>query len=125
MKPVNPIRDHLPVTPRFVAVSEPGLERLLGAAFDHVQQPCWAGAVADRGEVDDHGDVLVAASGVAPHVLVDPDDLDPVEAVLVVDENPLALGQDRVVGGVPRNPESLGDPGRRFVGRRAKNAMHD
>ena len=28
-----------------------------------------------------------------------------------LDQHPLALGQDRVVGGVPRHPETLGDPG--------------
>ena len=88
-----------------------GLERLLGAALDHVQQPGRAGAVADRGEVDDHGDVLVAAAGVPPDVLIDADHGDAVEPVRVVDQDPLALGQDRVVGGVPRHPEPLGDPG--------------
>jgi hypothetical protein len=31
-----------------------------------------AGALADTGQVDDHGDVVVAAAGVPPHVLVDP-----------------------------------------------------
>jgi Replication initiator protein, pSAM2/Phage integrase family len=63
---VNPsIHDHLDrVAPRPWALGEPGLEGGLGAALDHVQQPGWAGAVADRGEVDDHGDVLVATAGV-------------------------------------------------------------
>ena len=37
-----------------------------GAPFDHVQQPRWPGPVADGGQVDDHGDVLVAAVGVPP-----------------------------------------------------------
>ncbi len=65
-------RDHLDrVTEGVVAVGEPGLERRLRPALDHVQQPCWAGAIADRGEVDDHGDVLVATPGVAPDVLID------------------------------------------------------
>ena len=45
------------------------------------------------------------------HVLVDADHLHAVEPVRVVDQDPLALGQDRVVGGVPRDPEPLGDPG--------------
>jgi len=45
---------------------------------------------------------------VTPHVLVDPDDEHVVEAVLVIDQHPLALGQHSVVGGVPRDPESLG-----------------
>ena len=35
----------------------------------------------------------------------------PVEPGRVVDQHPLALGQDRVVGGVPRHPEAFGDPG--------------
>jgi hypothetical protein len=90
---------------------EPGLERLLGAALDHVEQPGGTGAITDGGEIDDHGDELVAAAGVAPHVLVYPDRGDTVEAVLVVDQHPLAFGQDSVVGSVPRDPESLGDPG--------------
>jgi hypothetical protein len=99
--PGEPVhRDHVDaVAPDLVAVSEPGLERLFGAALDHVEQPSGSGAVADRGEIDDHGDVLVTAPGVAPHVLID------------LDENPLAFGQDRVVGGVPRDPEAFGDPG--------------
>ena len=47
---------------------------------------------------------------VAHHVLIDPDDLHPLEAVLLVDQHPLALGQNGVVGGVPGHPEPLGDP---------------
>ena len=72
-----------------------------------------AGPVPSRigGQVDDHGDVLVALAGVAPDVLVDADDGDPVEPGRVVDQNPLALGEDGVVGGVPGHPEGLGDPG--------------
>ena len=105
-------RDHVHgVAPGLVAVGEPVLERLLGAALDHVEQPGGTGAITDGGEIDDHGDVLVPAAGVAPHVLVYPDRVDTVEAVLVVDQHPLAFGQDSVVGSVPRDPESLGDPG--------------
>ena len=60
-------RDHLDaLAPRLGALREPGLERLLGAALNHVQQPGGAGAVTDAGQVDDHGDVLVAAAGVSP-----------------------------------------------------------
>jgi hypothetical protein len=70
------------------------------------KQPCRAGAVADRGEVDDHGDVLVAAAGVAPHVLIDADHRDAVEPCRVLDQHPAALGEDRVVGGVPRHPKA-------------------
>lgn len=89
---------------------EPGLERCFGAAGDHVQQPRRAGLVPGWGEVDDHGDVLVAAPGVAPEVLVNTDHADGVEAGWVIDQQLLALGQDGVVGGVPGNPEPGGDP---------------
>jgi hypothetical protein len=78
---------------------------------DHVEQPGWAGAVTDRGQVDDHGDVLVAAPGVPPDVLIDADDGDAVEAVRVVDQGTLAFGEDSVVRSVPRHPEPVGDPG--------------
>ena len=61
------------------------------------------------------GDVLVALAGVSPDVLVDAEDLDPVEAGRVTDQDPLALGQDRSVGGVPGNAEGFGDPGNREV----------
>ena len=71
--------------------------------------------VSDAGEVDDHGDVLVAAPGVSPHVLVHADRGDPVEPGGVVDQDALAFGQDRVVGGVPGDPEALGDAGHREV----------
>jgi len=47
----------------------------------------------------------------APHVLIDPDHGDAVEAARVVDQDVLALGQDGVVGGVPRDPESFGNAG--------------
>jgi len=76
----------------------------------NVEQPGGSGAVADRGQVDDHGDVLLAAAGVPPHVLVDSDDGDAVEAGLVVDQHPPTFGQDSGVGGVPRDREGLGHP---------------
>jgi len=47
---------------------------------------------------------------VAPHVLIDAEDPDAVEPALVVDEDSLAFGKDRVVGGVPRDAEPFGDP---------------
>ena len=72
-------------------------------------EPCRAPVlVTDRGQVDDHGDVLVAESGVSPDVLVDADRGDPVEPGRVVDEAPLAFGEDRGVRGVPRHPETGG-----------------
>ena len=113
LEPSEPVHgdDVDSIAPGLGPVGEPLLERLLGAPVDHVQQPCRPGPVADRGEVDDHGDELVAAAGMAPHVLVDPDDLHTVEAVRIVDEDPSAFGQDGGVGGVPRHPETFGDPG--------------
>ena len=47
----------------------------------------------------------------APDVLIDANDLHALEPRGVVDQQPIAFGQDRVVGGVPRDPESLGDTG--------------
>lgn len=47
----------------------------------------------------------------APDVLIDANDLHALEPRGVVDQQPLAFSQDRVVGGVPRDPESLGDTG--------------
>ena len=90
---------------------QPGREGLPGAALDHVQQPGRAGAGAYAGEVDDHGDELVAAPGVPPCVLVDADHLDAVEPARITDQHALALSQDRVVGGVPRHRERFGDAG--------------
>ncbi len=43
--------------------------------------------------------------------IVDANDRDAVEAVRVVDEDALALDEDRVVGGVPGHGQGLGDPG--------------
>ena len=73
LEPCEPVHRHDldPVPPRLRPGGEPGLERVLRAPLDHVQQPRGTGAVADRGEVDDHGDVLVPAPGVPPDVLVD------------------------------------------------------
>ena len=85
-------------------------ERLLRAAGDHVQQPCRAAPVADRGQIDDHGDVLVTSPGVSPHVLIDADDLHAVKAVRVLDQDALAFGQHGAVGGVPGDRQGLGDP---------------
>jgi hypothetical protein len=52
-------------------------------------------------------------------MLIHPDRLDAVEPAGVVDQDPLALGQDRVIGGVPRNAEPLSDP------RHGQVATHD
>ncbi len=57
------------------------------------------------------GDVLVAVAGVSPDVLIDTDDRNAVEAPGVLDQDPTPLGQDRIVGRVPRHSQRLGDPG--------------
>jgi len=69
----------------------------------------------DAGQVDDHGDVVVPVAGVSPDVLVDADHPDAVEPVGVVDEDTASFGQDGVVGGVPRDPETFGHAGHREV----------
>ena len=86
LNPVKPPRGyHLdPPTPFLVALGEPGLEDLLGPAWDHVQKPGRTTAVAYGGQVDDDGDIAVAPPGVAPHVLVDAEDLHAIEAVGIV-----------------------------------------
>jgi len=83
--------------------------------LDHVQQAGRACLVPDRGQVDDDGQVLVAAPGVPPHVLIHADDLHPIEAVRILDQDPASFGQDGVVRGVPRHPEGFGDPSDREV----------
>jgi hypothetical protein len=100
-------RDDLqPVAPGLRPVREPHRDRQLGAAFDHCQQPRRAGPVPDRRQVDDDRDELVAAAGVPPHVLIDADDPDPVEASRVVEQDALPLGEHGGVGGAttPRGP---------------------
>ncbi len=105
-------RDDLdPGPPGLVAGGEPVREHGFGAALDHVQQPGGSAPVADGGEVDDHGDVLVTAARVSPDVLIDTEDADPVEAVGVIDQDPLPLRQNGVVGGVPGHREGVSDPG--------------
>jgi hypothetical protein len=113
LKPVNPsIATTSPASRQACGrLVQPLLEGLLGAAFDHVQQACRAGAVADAGQVDDHRDVLVALAGVTPHVLIDTEHGYAVEATRVLHQDPFAVGEDRVVRGVPRHRERFGDPG--------------
>jgi hypothetical protein len=99
------------LAPSLRPLGEPGLERLLGAALDHVQQPRGTCLVADRGETDSDGDELVAAAGVAPHVLVDADDCDAIEAGRGRRSGRAALGPGGVVGGVPGHRQCLGEAG--------------
>lgn len=88
------------ITSRCRSLTQPRLERSLGTPLDQVQEPRWAAAVTDRGQANEIGYVLVAARGMAPDMLVDPEDLDTVEMTLVVDQDPLVFGQDGVVGGL-------------------------
>lgn len=97
------------VSPGLGAAREPLFERLLRAALDHVQQACRAGLVSGGGEVDDHGDVLVAPAGVTPHVFVHSDHRDAVETGGVINQHPAAFTEDRSIRGVPRHPEPGGD----------------
>lgn len=101
--------------PRVVPLGQPGLEHLLGAAFDRVQQPARSGTVADRGEVDDDGDELVAAASVPPDVFIYADHLDSVEPVRVGDQHPATLSQHCIIRGVPRNTQAFSDSGHRQV----------
>jgi hypothetical protein len=48
---------------------------------------------------------------VPPHVLIHTENLHALEPAGAIDQGPLALGEDRVVGGVPRHPEAFGDAG--------------
>jgi hypothetical protein len=88
LEPGEPVhRNHLDaVAPGRVSFAEPGLEHLLRSALDHIQQPRRTGTVPDRRQVDDHGDVLIAAAGVAPAVLVDADHAHAVEPVLTLEQ---------------------------------------
>ncbi len=99
-------RDHLdPFAPRLVAGVELGLEGFLGAAFDHVQQPCTAGSIPPGGEVDDDRNVLVPAR-VTPHMLIHAKDLHAVETGVTAGQAPASFVEDGGVGGVPRDPSA-------------------
>jgi len=103
-RPVERVVGAAAVTMGVLDASAAAVERVAGEAGSST-------ATTDRGEIDDHRDELVAAPGVAPDVLIDPDHSDPVEPGGILDQDPRALGEDRVVGGVPRHPEALGDAG--------------
>jgi hypothetical protein len=117
LEPGEPIHRHnLDTVAEVLRLSgQPGFEHGLRSSLDHVQQSRRACLIADRGEVDDHGDVLVATSGVPPYMLIDADDAHVVEPGRIVDEDPLPFGKDRVVSGVPGNGELSRDDGDRSV----------
>lgn len=96
---------------RVTAVGQPGFEHVLGTTGDHVQQAGGPGPFTDRGQINDHRDEVVPTPGVSPHVLVDSDDFDPVEAVGIIDEAGEAFHQDGGVGGTPGHAQGSGDPG--------------
>ena len=74
------------LTPRVGAGGQPGFEDLLGAAWDHVQEPAGAAAFADGRQVQDNGDVFIAVGGVAPHVFIHPDDTHAIEPCWIMDQ---------------------------------------
>src|SRR5699024_9579320 len=101
--------------PFFRSVFQPLFEHLLRTASHHVEQTCRSCALADRGEVDDDGDVLVTTPGVPPYMLVDTNDADPVETGRVVDQQPLTFSEDGGVRGVPGHGEFRSDDGHGVV----------
>ena len=74
------------LTPRVGAGGQPGFEDLLGATWDHVQEPRGAAAFADGRQVQDDGDVFVSVGGVAPHVFIHPDDTHAIEPSWIIDQ---------------------------------------
>ena len=74
------------LTPRVGAGGQPGLEDLLGATRDHVQEPAGAATVADGRQVQDNGDVFIAVGGVAPHVFIHANDTHAIEPCWIIDQ---------------------------------------
>ena len=84
---------------------EPSPEHCLGAPGNHREQPGRTAAIADRCEVDDDRDVLVAQPSVAPDMLINTQDFDPVQTARMLNEQLLPGVEDRGVRGVPSDPE--------------------
>ena len=74
------------LTPRVGPGGQPGCEDLLGAAWDHVQEPAGAAAFADGRHIQDNGDVFVSVGGVSPHVFIHTDDTHAIEPGWIVDQ---------------------------------------
>ena len=105
-------RDDLaPIAPLLGPPGQPLLENGLRSTLDHVQEPGWSCLVPVRGEIDDHRDIPLALACVAPDMLIDADRSDAIEPVRVIDQTPLALGENRRVRRRPRHPEPCGDAG--------------
>ena len=80
------------LAPRVGLGREPGFEDLLGAAWDHIQEPGGTTTVSYRSQVQDDGDVFVAVRGVAPHVLINTGDTHPpLETIGITCEYALAF----------------------------------
>ena len=74
------------IAPRGRLGGQPGFEDLLGAAWDHVQEPGGATAIMDGRQVQDDGDEFVAVGGVAPHVFIHANDAHAFKPGRVVDQ---------------------------------------
>ena len=71
-------------------------------------------APTDLGGVDDHGDVLAAASGVGPDVIIGADRADAVEPGGIIDQQLLDGLEGRAVCGVPDRAEVLSNARDRY-----------
>ena len=93
LKPGESIhRDDLnAAAPRVGAGGQPGFEDLLGAAWDHIQEPGGTATVSDGRHVQDDGDVFDSVGGVAPHVFINTDDAHPLETIRITCEYALAF----------------------------------
>jgi hypothetical protein len=113
-EPVN--RDHLDALPPGLrARVQPDREGLLRASLDHVQRACGSCPGAVRHEVHDHGDGAIPAACVSPDVLIDADRGHTLEASGIIDQDAIALGQDRGARGVPGDAETGSDSADRQV----------
>ena len=63
------------------------------------------------GEINDDGDVLVPMACVAPYMLVNTNDFDPIETPRVINEYTSSFSQDGLIRGVPSDAEAFSDPG--------------
>ena len=115
LKPVNPsiATTSMPSRQASGRSASHGLERLLGAALDHVEQP--SGPVPSRIGVRS----MITVTYLSPRRVCrqtcssTPRTFTPSKRCGSLDQDPLALGEDGVVGGVPRRPRGPRRPGRR------------
>ena len=90
-------------------------EDLLRPTGHHIEKACRSRSLADRGEINDDGDIFVPASGVSPHVLVDADHRHTIESIRIVDQQPVSFGQNRGIRGMPGHRELHRDHGHGVV----------